>query len=294
MSDMFRLSPLLQVDRTQRYLSDLKERIASTENAAMTGLSVTQPSDAPNRWSEIYSLEDGIEDQSAFRTNAESARSLLGAVDNALDQTGDHIDEALEVAITFSSDLLGPAERNSAADRIDALVQQIVSQANTNVAGRYVFAGQNYSVEAYDSATLAYNGSTDVPKTAVGDGVFGVNGVVGSDAFGTALTALTGLSTALRTGTTADVQNQIDPLQLARVESGAVRQQAGYEWMVADDALTIADNLEQLYTSHLNEVVGADPFETLSELAGLQTTFQTALQVTASTAGAGNLFSFLR
>jgi len=294
MSDMFRLSPLLQVDRTQRYLSNLRERIADTENAAMTGLAITEPSDAPNRWHEIYDLEDGVEDQSIYRKNAESTRSLLDAVDNALENTGDYIDEAHEIAVTFSSDLLGANERNSAADRIDSLIEQVVGQANTDVVGRYVFAGTNYSVEAYDPTTLAYNGSTVEPTTAVADGVLATSGFVGSDAFGTALTALTNLASALRVGTPSDVADQLDPLRLARVESGNVRQVAGYTWMEADDAVVVSENLEQLLTNRLSDIVGADPFETLSELAGLQTTFQTALQVTASTSGAGNLFSFLR
>ena len=250
MSDMFRLSPLLQVDRTQRYLSNLRERIATTESAAMTGLAITSPSDAPHRWQEIFGLEDEIEDQSVYRSNAESTRNLLEAVDGALETTGDLLDEAREIAVTFSSELLGATERAAAADHVDALIKQVVNQANTDVVGRYVFAGTNYATEPYDPVTLAYNGSTVEPTAAVAEGMLTKSGFVGTDAFGTALTTLTDLATALRTGTHTDVADQLDPLELARIESGSVRQAAGYSWLEADDAVVVSEE----WWKQLNEM----------------------------------------
>ncbi len=294
MSDLLRLSPLLQVDRNQRYLSDLRSRISDVEEAAATGLAISRPSDAPHAWAEIFQLQDGIQDQSVYHNNAEKTRSLLEAVDFALGSSGALIDEAQALAVTYSSDILGQDERDNAAMRVDGMLAQVIDQANANFAGRYVFAGTAYDSMAFDPTTLTYAGSTDVPSTAVADGIYATSGFVGTDAFSSSLTVLTDLADALRTGTSQDVANQLASLKVARQDLSTVRQQAGYAWLDADDAVSVAENLDILLTDRLSDMVGADPFETLAELANLQTTFQTSLQVTATSGKSGNLFAFLR
>ena len=79
-----RLGPALQQDRTMRYISDAKSAVAEATDAAMTGLSVNDPSDAPHLWPEIYGLEDGVRDQSQYMENSDSAKMLLSTVDTTL------------------------------------------------------------------------------------------------------------------------------------------------------------------------------------------------------------------
>ena len=73
----------------------------------------------------------------------------------------------------------------------------------------------------------------------------------------------------------------------------AQRAQVGFAINDAEDAATIAENLELTFQTALDAEVGADPIETYTRLAELQGSYQAALQVTAKSGGS-SLFDFLK
>jgi flagellar hook-associated protein 3 FlgL len=270
----------------------LNQRIADTQEAAMTGLRVNAPSDEPQLWQEIYGIEDSVNDQSQFQENSTFASALLGIADVALEESHDVIVGALELAVAFSSDIYTANERVVAAEAADALVEQIVDLANVNMAGRYIFGGT-----AYDNPPFApdgtYTGSTERPTTRVGNNNWSTTGYDGSSIFSDAIVVLQDLADALRVGDADDVANTLEPLQDVAQDVVMAREAVGFDLVDTLDAHDVAENLKVALQERQQSLIGADPFETYSELSNLQVTYQAAMQITSQTLGK-SLFDYMR
>lgn len=288
-----RLGPALQQDRTMRYISDAKSAVAEATDAAMTGLSVNDPSDAPHLWPEIYGLEDGVRDQSQYMENSDSAKMLLSTVDTTLAEATNVVTKALEIAVTFSSDTHNASNRQTAAVSIDGLIQEMINLANTEVAGRYVFAGKDYDNVPFSIPDGTYSGDNEQPASRIGTNNWVTTGYDGSTIFNIALQSMTDLADALRTGTGADVAAQLPGLHTSSEDLIESRQRAGYDFIDADDAQVTAESLGSELKSRLSELVGADPAEAYSRLAQVQSSYQAVLQMSAQGQGQ-NLFSLIR
>jgi len=273
-------------------MTSAKAELADAQRAAMTGLDVSGPSDSPHLWPEIYGVEDGIQDQGQFTDNTATAKTLLNTVDTTLGSATNAVSSALETAVMFSSDVYNANDRQAAAASVDALLDQVIGLGNTDIAGRYVFAGDAYDKPPFTATTGAYIGGSGQPSTRVGSNSWVATGYDGSAIFDNSIKSLQDLSDALRTGTATDVANTLDGLHQSSQELITNRQTAGYDFVAADDASAVAENMGNELKTRLSDLVGADPAEAYSRLAQLQTSYQAILQVTAQGRGQ-NLFSLL-
>jgi flagellar hook-associated protein 3 FlgL len=204
------------------------------------------------------------------------------------------MDRAREIAVQMSSETYSDADRDLAAIEVDALRNQLIEVGNTQFGNRYVFAGTAYDQAPFDAAGV-YTGSADVPQTTAGRDLALQTGYDGAAIFDAAIAALDDLATALRSGagSAAATQATLPDLDVGQQTIISARTVAGFEYNDAEDAFAIAENLELALQSALDARIAADPIETYTRLAELQSTYQAALQVTAQS-GNSSLFDFLR
>ncbi len=288
------MSPLNRASTTQRYLAEIQSELGRVSEAAVTGIEVRSPSDAPGQWHGLLDLQAGVDDQALFKDNATSAMSILATVDAALGDATDAMDRARELAVQMSSETYNDNDRASAAAEVDALRQQLFDVGNVAFGDRYLFAGTAYDAAPFDAAGV-YNGSVDTPETVAGRDVRIQTGFDGSAILSDAITALEDLAAAMRSGpgsaaATSATITDIDTSQQTIISS---RMEAGFDFNQAEDAMAVAENLELTLQSALDAKVAADPIETYTRLAELQSSYQAALQVTAQS-GNSSLFDFLR
>jgi len=288
------MSPLNRATTTQRHLAQLKSEIAQVSEAAVTGIEVRSPSDAPGQWHGLLDLQAGVDDQPLYQENATTAMSMLATVDTALGEATDGMDRAREIAVQMASETYNDGDRALAAVEVDALRSQLIELGNTTFGDRYLFAGTAYDQPPFDVAGV-YTGSNNVPETVAGRDLALQTGYDGSALFDDALAALDDLATALRSGvgSAAATQATLPDLDVGQQTIISARTVAGFEYNDAEDAFFIAENLELTLQSALDARIAADPIETYTRLAELQSTYQAALQVTAQS-GSSSLFDFLR
>ncbi len=289
------MSALQRASTTQRHLSTLQSEIARVSEAAVTGIEVRSPSDAPGQWHGLLDLQANVDDQPLYRENATHAMSLLNTMDSALGDATDAMDRAREIAVQMSSETYNDTDRALAATEVDALRNQIIELGNTSFGDRYPFAGVAYDQPPFDAVTGLYGGANAVPETVAGRDLRVQTGYDGSTIFPDAILALENLAVALRQGpgSAPATQALLPDLESAQQTIIAARTTAGFEFNDAEDAFAIAENLEIVLQTALDDKVAADPIETYTRLAELQSTYQAALQVTAKS-GNSNLFDFLR
>jgi len=274
--------------------SRIASELAEVQEQATTGLAVSTPSDAPESIEYIHRLSSELSDQGTWSANAERSLSYLDTAETAMDQMGDVIDSARELATQLSSAGYNEDDRAAGAAEVDSMLETLVSLANSKFDGRYIFAGTAYDSEAYDS-TGTYLGSSDQPSTITGESQEVATGFVGSvlfqdsvDIFG----VLTDLADALEADDVDAIQATLEGFDSATTALSTARGLVATEYNQAEDAMTLASNMEVLLSSSLDDATAADPVAVYTRLAELQTTYEATLQLTSASQSM-NLFSML-
>lgn len=275
-------------------LGTISAQLHEAELTAITGLEISSPSDAPALWPQVDKLIAGSSDQALYQQNIDDVTSLYSVADSALDQVGNLLTRALEVAISMASETVDASSRDAAAIEIQALYDELVGLANTSYNDRTLFAGTAYSTDAYD-ASGTYLGSSATPTSVIGADQIIDAGFVGTDVFqgGVDLFAtLDSFVTALTSNDVATIVGLTEILDDGIEQVNLFRSQIGYQWNVADDARLLSESLNLVMSERLTGLVAADPVEAYTELVNLQYTYEAAMQVAAG-ALSSSLFDFI-
>lgn len=288
------VSPLLGFANATSHLDRLRDEMEHAQLVATTGLEVAKPSDAPGEWTLIHGLTASIADQDRFADAADLTVPILQTADSALGEATDVLIRARELAVQASSDTLPADQREALALEIASLTAQLIDLANSDHAGRHVFAGTAYDSPPFDESGN-YVGTQDAPSVQVGQSTWVESGYAGDDFFNSAIASLQALETAMTD--TADPgaasAATLDLIDDAMADMTGARTTVGLSMQRALDASASAEMLQLSLAQQLDSAIGADEVEAYTRLAETQATYEAALQVSATTMGL-NLFSFMR
>jgi flagellar hook-associated protein 3 FlgL len=290
-----RNNPQFSAEQSAARLASIRARLDRATSVAVSGTDITRPSDAAGAWRTLHGLSAGIEDQQTFLDNGRSARDLLDTADQALGSVHDLLNRARERAVQFANDTYSLEQRTAAAGEIASLREDLVALSNTKVGDRFLFAGDAYDAAAFDAAGV-YQGAAATGTTRVGENQDVETTIDGSAVFQGGVDVfqvLADLEAALAANDPDAVAATLDPLEAAQIQVTTARQDVGYRQVRVDDAAAVATNLALLLEGRLTEHTSVDPTASFTELAQLQTTYQSALQVTAAGSGT-KLFDFIK
>ncbi|MDI3281003.1 MAG: flagellar hook-associated protein FlgL [Bacillota bacterium] len=223
------------------------ERLAKNNEMLATGRRLSVPSDDPVGIGRSEFLRTALVENEQYSSNVAEARSWLEATDAALEEMGNVLQKARELAVYGANGSLSGEARQALAKEVDQLIQQAVQVANADHGGRFIFAGfqTRPNPPGYTApytgvpptspwTAVNYNGgpSTDAMEYEIGQGVTLRVNVTGEQAFGPAgsdlFSALIGLRDHLTANNVAAVSNDIavldgfmDNLLQWRAEVGA-------------------------------------------------------------------------
>ncbi|MCI1018277.1 flagellar hook-associated protein FlgL [Microbacterium sp. C5A9] len=285
---------------TQQSLRTLQTNLADRErlqNQAASQRAFRSPSEDPAAAATTIGVHGEQSRVAQFARNLNDGMAWVTTVDTALGASTDLLNRARDlVAQGANSGALSPTARESIAQELETISKELLSQANTTLLGRNVFAGTSDAGAAFDPATFAFNG-------APGEGVqrrISDNETVrvdydGAQAFGqganSAFALLNDIAAELRGGADIgarlnDVDARLKDVVSARGATGA--RQVQLERATAQN-LSVSIDLEARRT----EVENVDTLEVLVNLESAELVFQSALQVTARSLQT-NLMEFLR
>ncbi|MFK7930539.1 MAG: hypothetical protein AB8H79_20295 [Myxococcota bacterium] len=290
-----RSSMQLNNSLTLSRLSTVKWQMRRTERVATTLIEIAKPSDGPSEWNEIHNLAAASDDQAVFRRNTEAALTSLDTADQSLAEAADLFKRAQELTIQMSNDSYRPEDRSGAAIEIRGIRQQLLGIANTEVAGRHLFAGRRSDTSPFSDAG-AYLGAEQPLEAKIGYEQWLPTGFDGSEVFQGAVdtfATLDALATALESDDIAAVRASLDGIGAGLGQLIRSREEVGFHQSIADDTLDLTRSMKMVLDSHLAETIEADPAAAYSALATQQTNYQATLQVLGSQRST-NLFSFIQ
>ncbi len=160
-----------------------------------SGRRILSPSDDPGGAARSLTLRERQGAGEQFRQNVAEVRGLLGTADSVLQTVIETVTQARESAIQGANDTNDALARQSLASRVDALVETLVSLANSRAnSGEYLFGGQESTVAPFavtrDSAgriaqvTPNARGIDREILAEVAEGVTIATGISGTTVFG--------------------------------------------------------------------------------------------------------------
>jgi len=139
---------LLDLNRNQRSLADVQRTVAS-------GKRVLQASDDPVAASQAVRLRAELTRIDAWQANIDDGVTWTQAADAALGSAGDIMQRVRDLAMQGANGAMSPAARANLAQEVSQLRSQLVQVGNTNIAGKYIFAGTTTDVAPFDPTTFA-------------------------------------------------------------------------------------------------------------------------------------------
>jgi flagellar hook-associated protein 3 FlgL len=269
-------------------LLDSLSRTRREEQDAMLELSsgrrVNSPSDDPAAAAVLVQNHARSEQTDQFKRSASSLNYQFQTVDSTLNSVVLALQRAISLGVEGATGTMSQANRDSLAQEVSGIRDQLISLANLSFQGRFVFAGtatstQPFVVDASRPSGVRYDGNTGVNNVEVGEGLTQQANLPGAQIFMAAgsdmFQAVTDLITSLQSGTGIDaavtsIRGAFDFVTAQRVFYGnAINQLQSQQ--------TYLDTQKLQLSSQENDVGGTDMAAAASRLVNAQNARSAAL-----------------
>lgn len=135
----------------QRYNTNLQQAYEE----ASSGLRLHRPSQDPLGTQRVLNVRDALASLEQFKSQRVGARSLLQGAEGALQDVEAVLLAAKSLTLRALNDTLGPQQRQLIASEVGSLFERALHLGNTDVGGRYVFAGQAYGQRPFSATAVS-------------------------------------------------------------------------------------------------------------------------------------------
>lgn len=122
-------------------LQQAYQRVAQAQEVVTSGLRINHLSDDPIGATRALGLRGFEATLDQYKRNIDDSVPFLDQADSVLGNVTDGLNRAKEIALAMANDTNSPVDRQSAAAEVHQILLQIVSEANTKVENRFLFAG---------------------------------------------------------------------------------------------------------------------------------------------------------
>ncbi|MDB4991097.1 MAG: flagellar hook-associated protein 3 [Myxococcaceae bacterium] len=277
-----RVSDNATFESIRRQVNSAHQGVLTAQGQASSGLRVAKPSDDPvaaaaaRRETSRKALAD------ASKSATDTASTLLQGSDDALNDVYNGLTSVRDLALQGSSSTMSAQDRSAAAIQVRSIREQMVALGNTNVAGRYVFAGFSDKAPAYASdGTFTGDGSTKqvqaspglrVPASIPGTAIFGTGST-------TIFQQLDKLSAALDANDTDAIKASYDALDQNQSRVLDARSQLGSMMNNVTVAGSVAERVSATAQIQVTHLVGMDDVAAATNLMQAKSTLDKAITI---------------
>ncbi len=271
---------LQNVNRNRSEMAKLEEQLATQK-------SVNRPSDNPTAYNDGRNLEAEVTKNEQYQKNISSGLTQANTASDALNQLLDQLNTLKSTAVQGSNDkTLSQSEMDTLANNIDQLKQSMVDVGNTQIQGRYLFAGTKSDQPPFtvSGGTVTYNGDSSSLNVKISDsstvnvskdGNTLMNYKSGDDLF----SMLDRISSSLRTGNTQGVRDELDNIDTAVSHVSDISSSLGnvINQMQFSNQQYETSNIN--LKSNISTLTDADYASVVSQFQSLQTAYNAALSI---------------
>lgn len=262
-----------------------------------TGRKINQASDDPVGLVALLDLRASAANIRQLERNINIGKSWLNSGETSLNQIEEILAETKSLCVQMADATKGPSERGNAVEVVDGSLRQILSLSNTDVGGRYIFAGTNndtipFAFDDVNNPTLVTYSGNDVPfSIKAGKDLDIAVGRDGEDIFGNnwdndnIFKTLIDLKTALQNNDVPGIQGATDKLEshLGRVRS--VVANTGGKSIRLEVKENIIQDLKITYAKRQSQLEDVDVAEAIMDLKSKELAYQAVLNSASKVMG---------
>lgn len=273
-------------------------RVAKLQSQISSGQQITKPSDDPAGTVRAMQLQAEITRNDQYATNSSDAIAWLSTADTAYSQIVTATQQARTLLVQGLNTGASDTDAiNGIANQIDGIRSTLITLANTTYAGRPVFGGTTANGAAYDSTGTYIGDSGSVTRTVAPNATVSV-AATGTDVFGSGSTdlfaMLQNISDTLRSDpTSATLSSSLGDLDTAIARVSTAQASEGATYQEVQTAQTNGTTKGTALKGQLSDIADADLADLAVQVTAANTTYQAALQTTASI-GQLSLLDFLK
>jgi len=209
-------------------LQRVKQGYSSTVQQLSSGKAIVNIGDDPTGTSQIMNYGSSIDLNSQYMDQVDTANSQLKSVSTVLTTIGTDISRLLTLGQEGLANTTPAGSQAAIASEVDALRTNLISMGNTQVQGKYIFAGTNTTTKPFvdnpstTPQSVTYQGNSGIINLDVGVSASVATNIPGDSLFfgpsgqGSStdlLAATTGMRDALNSGDQTALATAYDHLQ---------------------------------------------------------------------------------
>jgi flagellar hook-associated protein 3 FlgL len=264
-------------------ISQNAQLLQKSQASIASGKRILKPSDDPVGAIQLMKQRAQIDRIDQFTRNIGDSLGVLNNTDTVLDEVRGRLVRAKEIALAQANSTADASVRAAAAPEIAVIWEDILSLANTEFAGRFIFAGRKTQTQPFqfDETTVTYHGDEGKINRQIGFHENIQTNVTGNSVFPQIFDTLINLREALQQNDQAATAATLNDLD-ASIET-TLNTQADVGARI-NRLETQKERLEDLsfdITQILSDTEDIDLAEAITEFSLRQTALQAALESAA-------------
>ncbi|MDY6844253.1 MAG: flagellar hook-associated protein FlgL [Thermodesulfobacteriota bacterium] len=290
-----RVTNKMMIDNALYNVMKNSEELYELQGILASNKKINKPSDNPLDAVRILNYRGTMNSLEQYQKNIDQANSWLSYNESILGSIDSLIVKSKELAVTQSSTTASDSTRETSAELVKNIREQIISYANSQWRDRYLFGGyqtQNPPFQS-DGSFLGDNGVFQVPIDKNVSLVINIDGSQlfksGVDIFQT----LQEFETALRSNDTATIRNKITELNSFLDQVISARAEVGVKVNRLDSTKSSLDNRNFTITEQLSSIENADMAYAITQYESQYLTYEASL-TSATKVMQTNIVDYLR
>ena len=147
-------------DMVKLNLANITDDLNKANQVIATGKNIVELSDDPVGLTQVLNIKSTLANIEQMDRNITMGKSWLSASESVLNNVQNLISHAKESCVQMASANTSAEHRTAEAETIQNLLEEMVSLANAEVGGRYIFAGSQTDATPFtlSGSTVTYNG----------------------------------------------------------------------------------------------------------------------------------------
>jgi flagellar hook-associated protein 3 FlgL len=257
-------------------LGSISEELSKANEIATTGKRINNISDDPVGLTQSLTIQSDLSGIGQMGRNIDYGNSWLSASESSLTSVETILSDTKALCVQMANGTIGVDQRSAAAENVQNNLEEIVSLANTSVAGNYIFSGTKTDTIPFDQDGNYY-GDSNVFAIKISKNSTIEVGSAGDAVFGSVFNTLSDLKNALQSNDIGGIQDAIDNLDGHFDDITAKISDVGSKM----NRMEIKDKIYQDFnftnTERLSKIEDADIAEAIMNVKAAELTYQAAL-----------------
>jgi flagellar hook-associated protein 3 FlgL len=263
-------------DSVKYNLGSIYEELNKANEIATTGKRINNLSDDPVGLTQSLNIRSALSSIEQMGRNISYGNSWLTASESALTNVQNIISDTKALCVQMANATTGSGQRASAAVSVQNMLDEIVSLANTDVTGNYIFAGSKTDTIPFGQDGT-YNGDNNPFAIKISQNSTVEVGSDGEVVFGTIFNTMVDLKTALQSNDVSSIQDAIDNLNTNFDDISCKISDVGSKMNRMEIKDKIFQDLNFSNTERLSKIEDADIAEAIMNVKAAELTYQAAL-----------------